>query len=105
MPPLDQQSQFPALSTGESDVPVHRDRVMHGAYSWNSHFLKLEQAIAETLIVVQDVIVPAVGFKVVDNSAPKCIWLGETARQHAEPFKQVSVRPKVPPAQGCDVVG
>ena len=78
--------------------------MVNGGNHRNSFLLQLQNAIAQALVVMDDVVIRFFLLKVLNQPPAKRIGFWESTCQHAEPFKKICVREQMFWTKGKDMV-
>ncbi len=105
VPAAHQQALFPGFRRGQRQFPVTGDRVMDGGDQRLTLSLQGQGAVAQRLIVVDDVIGRFVRAEVAGKPAAERIGFRKTAGQHAEILERIRERREVSGSKRRDMVG
>ncbi len=95
---------MPASRGGQGNTQVAGDRVVDRGHQRQPHGLQMQHAVAQALVVVNQVVLAAVLAQVLHHAPAKRVGFGEAAGQLAQPFNDVAHGAQVPRAQGIQTV-
>jgi hypothetical protein len=104
VPAPDEQALGQAAGRPQRDAQVVRDRMVHRGHEGKTLGLQAQHAVAEALVVVDEIVVPTVTMQVVAHASAEGIGLGKTTGELAAPFDHVRCRQQVPRLQGTEPV-
>ena len=101
---MNQQFLPPAPGCLYRNTQVVGNRVMKSRHQGQAHFLDLQHAITEALVIVYQVVVVSVLLQILDRPTTKGIGLGKSHRQLSEPLDEIAQGLEVPWPQGAEAV-